>query len=185
MGNTGLGISVQTVNCSNLTYCTWTRWRGLFRCPDSFLTKRHYYSRDSNWTPDALQSRTPDALHHDIWCTAYITGSSVRWQFSDAVSAAEVWFELFTVVKIWIGVFRAVTPCSSVGGYQRFGGTCRFHPQGRSKSRRRLPWRWRHYKREDHNLHVYRREILTSHICETRSFSLEWWTLSVCCFLGF
>jgi hypothetical protein len=43
-------------------------------------------------------------------------------------------FEVFTAVKIWIVVVLVMTPCSVVGGYQRFGGTCFLHFQGRSTS---------------------------------------------------
>jgi hypothetical protein len=39
--------------------------------------------------------------------------------------------EVFTAVKISIVVFWVVTPCSIVGGYMRFGGTCLLHPEGR------------------------------------------------------
>jgi len=33
-------------------------------------------------------------------------------------------FEVFTVVKIQVAVFRDVTPCSEVVGYRHFGGLC-------------------------------------------------------------
>lgn len=46
-------------------------------------------------------------------------------------------FEVFTTVRmLLILVFRAVTPCSSVGGYQRLRGTYRFHLQCDVTSRR-------------------------------------------------
>jgi hypothetical protein len=32
-------------------------------------------------------------------------------------------FEVFTAVKMWIVGYWIVTPCSLVGGYQRFGGS--------------------------------------------------------------
>jgi hypothetical protein len=35
-------------------------------------------------------------------------------------------FKVFTAVKMWIVVFSLVTPCSFVGGYQNFAGTCPF-----------------------------------------------------------
>jgi hypothetical protein len=39
-------------------------------------------------------------------------------------------FEAFTAVKIQVEVFRVVTPCSVVVGYQRFGGPYCLHLQG-------------------------------------------------------
>jgi hypothetical protein len=45
---------------------------------------------------------------------------------------ASATFETFTAVKIWVVVFWVMTPCSPVGGYQRFDGTYVVHFQGRS-----------------------------------------------------
>jgi hypothetical protein len=39
-------------------------------------------------------------------------------------------FNVLTVMKMAIMVFWVVTPCSFVGGYQRFRGTYRLHLQG-------------------------------------------------------
>jgi hypothetical protein len=38
--------------------------------------------------------------------------------------------ELFTAMKTHVEVFRVVTPCSGVVGYQRFGGGYCLHLQG-------------------------------------------------------
>jgi hypothetical protein len=39
-------------------------------------------------------------------------------------------FDVLTAVKMSIVVFRVLTPCDLVGGYQCFGGTYRLHLQG-------------------------------------------------------
>jgi hypothetical protein len=36
-------------------------------------------------------------------------------------------FKVLTAVKIWIMVYRVVTPCSLIGGYQRVRRTNRLH----------------------------------------------------------
>jgi hypothetical protein len=41
-------------------------------------------------------------------------------------------FEGLTTTKIYIAVFWVMTPCSLVGGCQRFGGTHCLHLQARS-----------------------------------------------------
>jgi hypothetical protein len=40
---------------------------------------------------------------------------------------------IITAVKIHVGVFWVMTPCSYVVGYQRFGGPCCLHVQGEVK----------------------------------------------------
>jgi hypothetical protein len=47
--------------------------------------------------------------------------------------------EAFTVVKIQVEVFWAVTPCNVVVGYRCFRGPCSLHIQGEVK------WRWRQH----------------------------------------
>jgi hypothetical protein len=40
-------------------------------------------------------------------------------------------FEIFTAVMFHVEVFCVMTPCSVVVGYQRFGGPCCHHLQGK------------------------------------------------------
>jgi hypothetical protein len=48
-------------------------------------------------------------------------------------NAAVERFEGFTTTKIQVVIFRVLTPCSDVVGYERFGRLCFLHLQGEVK----------------------------------------------------
>jgi hypothetical protein len=78
------------------------------------------FSRIS-WKYEYTLNLTGKANVKVIWSVSY--GNSLKIK-------TNLWwhFDFSTVVNIWVVVFWVMT-CSLVGGYQRFGGVCSFHPQ--------------------------------------------------------
>jgi hypothetical protein len=50
--------------------------------------------------------------------------------------------EVFTAVKIKVDIFRVVTLCSFVVGYQCFGGPCCLHLQGKLMEKEEHKCKW-------------------------------------------
>jgi hypothetical protein len=65
----------------------------------------------------------PRYASHDTQVEAFCTTEYAR------VERTIIGVEIFMVVKIWI-IFWVMTPCSLVGGYCRFRGTCYLPLQG-------------------------------------------------------